>query len=570
MLHQDRLQTINLSTVQQCLSDIQTSCTEANVKQLLHQAPFLVLLEMYDEFVTTVLPEQGPLAKLWLSYISMVNLVLQFVRATKESNWELHLQSIRQMIPWFFAYDRLHYSQYLPVDLRDMLSLPTSHPSADEQMKRGEFAVQRSAAASFSQVPVDQALERTINRDTKTSGGIIGFSLCHEAVQRWMLTAHLRAAFTRACKHLAGMTSEGGPAHQDLRPAAIKDSEDAVQRVVAQLQCSTNPFSPSGSLTNLTSGVEATGDISEDLLNAYDKGQSAAHSFYNDRLLNSSTGFHEVIPALKLKTFTDLHKVVRVGSGASEIVVRADRSLFARLAIVAQTRSLDMREVLSYELGPIPWSLATPDGGLVKTTKTSLLPLLEEGTPSAEDISPRATLILDGMAVLQACMPTVATFGLLAEQLFHHICQGLIPGGRVDFVIDQYAVQSIKGQERTRRAASGMLKVTINGPEQKLPNWKKFLAVSKNKSAFVKFLLSEWILPKYAGGFVTVDSWFVTMRTATNFLAVMGSLSHPALFQNCIAIKRRQTRDSSCMPVTQLHREHLLLSSGHRTRTWRS
>ena len=60
---------------------------------------------------------------------------------------------------------------------------------------------------------------------------------------------------------------------------------------------------------------------------------------------------------------------------------------FARLAVVAQSRSLDMRSVLHYELGPVPWSLATPDGGLVKTDKSCLLHLLESGTLPMEDSS---------------------------------------------------------------------------------------------------------------------------------------------------------------------------------------
>ena len=289
---------------------------------MLHQAPFLAVQELYEKFMTTVLPQHGPLAQLWLSYLDLINLVLQFVRATKEGNWKLHLQCICQMIPWMFAYDQVHYSRYLPVYLCEMLSLPTRHPSADEQRKRGKFAIQRSSVASFSQVPVDQAVEQTINRDTKTSGGIIGFSLRPGAVERWMLTSHLRAAFTRSCKNLAGMTaSECGPLHQDLRQPAIKSSEEAVQSIVAYLQCSTNPFSPSTSLINLTSGVQATPEISKDLLDAHLRGQEAMRSFCNEHLLSSSAGIHHVIPALKLKTFADLNKPIRVGSGASQVVV---------------------------------------------------------------------------------------------------------------------------------------------------------------------------------------------------------------------------------------------------------
>ena len=163
--------------------------------------------------------------------------------------------------------------------------------------------------------------------------------------------------------------------------------------------------------------------------------------------------------------------------------MRADRTLFARLAVVAQSRSLDMRSVLHCELGPVPWSLATPDGGLVKTDKSCLLHLLESGTQPVEDVPPMAALILDGMAVLQTTRPTGDTFSHLADQVFLYATQGLISGGRVDFVVDRYLPLSIKSSERERRATAGMLRVKINQPDQRLPNWKKFLAVSDNKIA---------------------------------------------------------------------------------------
>ena len=57
----------------------------------------------------------------------------------------------------------------------------------------GQFAVQRSANSALAQVPVDQTIEQTMNRDSKTKGGIVGISLNRGAVQRWILTAHDRA-----------------------------------------------------------------------------------------------------------------------------------------------------------------------------------------------------------------------------------------------------------------------------------------------------------------------------------------------------------------------------------------
>ena len=56
----------------------------------------------------------------------------------------------------------------------------------------GQFAVQRSAIA---QVPVDHTIKQTMNRDSKTKGGIVGISGNGGAVQSWNLTAHDRVTY---------------------------------------------------------------------------------------------------------------------------------------------------------------------------------------------------------------------------------------------------------------------------------------------------------------------------------------------------------------------------------------
>ena len=119
-----------------------------------------------------------------------------------------------------------------------MLSLLATHPDASEQMKQGEFAVQRSKGASFSQVAVDQALKQTMNLDMKEGVGFIGFSLRQAPVQRWPLIFQVRASFSVACKQLAGISAQAYHRHhQDLGKAAIciNESESSVQQVVEQV-----------------------------------------------------------------------------------------------------------------------------------------------------------------------------------------------------------------------------------------------------------------------------------------------------------------------------------------------
>ena len=44
---------------------------------------------------------------------------------------------------------------------------------------------------------------------------------------------------------------------------------------------------------------------------------------------------------------------------------------------------MDMCEVLSHSLGPVPWSLATTDGNLAETQKSKLTEALEKGSTSS-------------------------------------------------------------------------------------------------------------------------------------------------------------------------------------------
>ena len=57
----------------------------------------------------------------------------------------------------------------------------------------------------------------------------------------------------------------------------------------------------------------------------------------------------------------------------------AKRNVFGQLILLAMKHELCMEKVMSYPLGPVPWSLATADGAPVKTDKAKLLHKLEEG-----------------------------------------------------------------------------------------------------------------------------------------------------------------------------------------------
>lgn len=104
------------------------------------------------------------------------------------------------MVAWFFVYDRINYARYTPVYLLEMVNLENTHPNIHNHMMNGGFVVQRQTKYGFSQVPVDQTIEQTMNRDTKTKGGLTGVTVRKGAVHRWILSHPARAQISHRCE----------------------------------------------------------------------------------------------------------------------------------------------------------------------------------------------------------------------------------------------------------------------------------------------------------------------------------------------------------------------------------
>ena len=77
------------------------------------------------------------------------------------------------------------------------------------------------------------------------------------------------------------------------------------------------------------------------------------------------------------KTVASLSKKAKVKSADEKLVTASvDRNLFGQLLIASRSREINLREVLKYELDPVPCTLAHPDGSLRKTTKSVFLGIL--------------------------------------------------------------------------------------------------------------------------------------------------------------------------------------------------
>ena len=119
-----------------------------------------------------------------------------------------------------------------------------------------------------------------------------------------------------------------------------------------------------------------------------------------------------------------------------------------------------MREMLTYSLGPLPWSLATADRGYVKAVKSKLLDSVEKDVedPMVDSLPVYCVWVFDGMFIIQQLASiSLTTFGEISEYVLKHITSN--SGKIIYFVTDQYFDESIKGSERKQRETSQIIRI---------------------------------------------------------------------------------------------------------------
>ena len=193
-------------------------------------------------------------------------------------------------------------------------------------------------------------------KDTQTAGGTRGFSLKPGAVSRYYLTAEHRAGALRQLRQEISIQGNVITKHTDLEKTCIKRNDSDVASMVDLLENNwTNPFRNDPSdLVSISTGTVASPDVSTDLLAAREKGENVYNLVQGIWTTMNSKGecFHDPIKKIKLKTFTAMKTKPAKGQ-TKEIVMKADRRLFGNMVLIAHSRKLVMRDVLSYPLGPL-------------------------------------------------------------------------------------------------------------------------------------------------------------------------------------------------------------------------
>ena len=113
------------------------------------------------------------------------------VKTTRAANFQI------------FVTNRTNYSCWIPAYLLELSQIPLDIQTAFED---GEFSF-TEIPGSFNGILSDMATGKTVIKNAKGNGGIVGLSRKKPALIRWTLTRHIAAQYSAAMKERSGITS---------------------------------------------------------------------------------------------------------------------------------------------------------------------------------------------------------------------------------------------------------------------------------------------------------------------------------------------------------------------------
>ena len=326
------------------------------------------------------------------SYIELLQTLINFIRASRQGLWLLHLSSLEKLCSLFFSQNRLKYAQYVPDYIAKMQELEKTAPSVWHEFMQGNFCVKKSCVP-FTSIGVDHAIEH-VNRSMKVMGGIRGITQKPAALTRFFLIAPELARLSKEAEDLAVVTEEGRNKHHDLTPAAVHRQEQRISKLKIYMR-DNNPLQIDGdNLQNFVTKCILPSDTTADIMNTFSAGDEAFAKFASERL-TGDISLWDRMKRVKLKKWKSAGKTSEMKLRKGTVELKENRSLFARLALAAVSRpDINMSESIGqYEFSCISRTFFAADGSLLPCTgKSQVMNILEgygtkEPTYSECDIS---------------------------------------------------------------------------------------------------------------------------------------------------------------------------------------
>ena len=307
----------------------------------------------------------------WTKFLQMMATVNDLLRTDREGIWELHLDAVQRALYIFAAFDATNYLRWASLYIEDMRQLPKTAPSMYKNFSNGNFSIQ-DKPGRFIAVGGDQKLEQTINLSSKCSDGIIGHAKQKQYVAQWDLIYHEMMGVKNLHHQYTGIKERTHEAyeHHELTQATTNRKEAHIQDMMRFIEEKGSPLAVGASpkLQNFVTKEVMTESITNDMINAFEKGKEKYLMFRKERLLEKTLRFSSTIHRADLKTM----KSIRDKPEKTLKKTVKEMNIAERNIEIARERGLTTEDLLKYDVVPSP-VLFNAEGLMTKPEKESLI-----------------------------------------------------------------------------------------------------------------------------------------------------------------------------------------------------
>ncbi|KAK6196169.1 hypothetical protein SNE40_001446 [Patella caerulea] len=102
--------------------------------------------------------QESPQFQFWNLVMDMELTNFILVRSFREADFNLYREALSELAPYNFANNNVNYARWIPIHIRDMMSLEQQHPDVAKEFHNGNFVIHKSRR-EFSAMAIDQTHE---------------------------------------------------------------------------------------------------------------------------------------------------------------------------------------------------------------------------------------------------------------------------------------------------------------------------------------------------------------------------------------------------------------------------
>ena len=416
---------------------------------------------------------------LWVQYMSMIDILRKFIKAERTGQWDLHLQAVHEMLPYFAASGHNLYTKSAYLYLQTMLNLKERHPGVYKKFQEG-FHVVRRSERYWAGLSTDLAIEQVLMRSLKTSGGLThGRGMTETQRVVWVLSMPVCTEMNRAMQEYTGLTfSTGSDQHKEVAEARQERDKTDTYKLISYLK-ERNPFTGDDNLRSISTGVAASPSVNVD--DAKTVGEKILKSMIGQDVFQLS--FKRKDQAITLES----DKGVKINGETFQV----DPQLLFQRLIAVKDRLSSQEDVFTYELCSHPSSLFANSVLPREANKPELANAIFEKVSKDQSTQPskpngNVQYVVDGGALLHR-IPW--TRGKTYQEIIDGGCEYVKKHyGNAIIVFDSYDAQQPSTKDVTHlRRNGGVEGPAVSVSLNMISKLKKaaFLSNKANKQAFI-------------------------------------------------------------------------------------